>query len=91
MLFFGKRKASLGEVIALFENFGGAGKRIDENRELFQLIKEKAPGMLAENPHIESLLRTQDAFLVELKRVSGTEDPLRDRCPDRGFPHRWPW
>ncbi|OFA16728.1 hypothetical protein A4U49_05990 [Acidithiobacillus ferrivorans] len=46
---------------------GGVDKRIDENRELLELLNGKHPEVLTENPWIVGWLASQDRFLVALR------------------------
>lgn len=45
---------------------GGIFKRIDENRELAQLLIRNAPQLLKEYPDVMAWLKSQDHFLSEL-------------------------
>lgn len=45
---------------------GGIFKRIDENRELAQLLVRSAPQLLKEYPDVMAWLKSQDHFLSEL-------------------------
>lgn len=42
-------------------NGGGVYKRIDENRELLELLTEKAPDLLASHPWVVCMRSTNDA------------------------------
>jgi len=65
---------------------GGLHKRIDENRELLQLLQEKAPEFLAAHFWVESWLDSQDQFLTKLgETVKLGPSPIR---PD--YPRPWP-
>lgn len=45
---------------------GGIYKRIDENRELVELIQREAPQLFASHPWALGWLKSQDRFLVAL-------------------------
>lgn len=48
---------------------GGVHKRIDENRELLELLRDKAPDFLELNPWVISWLESNDTFLSALARA----------------------
>lgn len=68
----------------------GVHKRIDENRELLELLQERAPALLAECPWIEGWLRGHDAFFTELEKVAGIENPMSKFSSSRPYPRPWP-
>lgn len=73
------------------ETDGGRGiwKRIDENRELLELIQKEAPKLLEQFPFIEVWLGNQDIFLMNLLQLM--ELPLKPEWTGhREFPRRWP-
>lgn len=68
---------------------GGIFKRIDENRELAELLARNAPQLLKEHPAVMTWLKSQDHFLSEL-----AERPIfkEERClfkPRKGLPRRF--
>jgi hypothetical protein len=65
-LFFQTRKIVKNFKWILERHSGGVFKRIDENRELLELLRKDAPELLTKQPWIESWLRSQDDFLNEL-------------------------
>lgn len=71
------------------ETDGGRGiwKRIDENRQLLELLQAKAPELLERCPFIEGWLGNTDVFFINLQRLMGLED-----APEWGggiFPREW--
>lgn len=70
-------------------NHGGIFKRIDENRELLELLQREAPALLAKQPWVVGWLASQDGFLCDLASVA---QPLAAQFPKRGdaFPRPWP-
>ena len=56
---------------------GGVYKRIDENRELVELIQREAPQLFATHPWALGWLKSQDRFLVAL---SESDDFDADEC-----------
>lgn len=69
---------------------GGAHKRLDENRELLELLQSKAPELLQANPWIVSWLKANDEVFEELAAMS-SELGLREQfTPYPGFPRPWP-
>lgn len=85
------RMRKVRKIIGL--NGGGVYKRIDENRELLELLTEKAPDLLASHPWVVSWLDSQDQFLCELASVvpvtEGVFIPGSPHTPPV-FPRPWP-
>ncbi|ECA9274750.1 hypothetical protein ET874_23290 [Salmonella enterica subsp. enterica serovar Enteritidis] len=52
---------------------GGINKRISENRELLELIKNQYPEILDEHPWVSGWLDSQEKFLVALADKSGID------------------
>lgn len=72
---------------------GGVHKRIDENRELLELLQREAPEFLASNSWIEGWLSCNDEFFVALEAcVPITEGRfLKQALHSSGdFPRPWP-
>jgi hypothetical protein len=72
---------------------GGVHKRIDENRELLELLQREAPEFLASHRWVEGWLASNDEFFVALaSNVPITEGLFvaqARRRPDE-FPRPWP-
>lgn len=51
----------------------GIGKRIDENRELLELLYLDAPVLMKEKPWIAGWLHSQDEFLNDLAKAASVE------------------
>jgi hypothetical protein len=51
----------------------GIGKRIDENRELLELLYLDAPVLMKEKPWIASWIHSQDEFLNDLAKAANVE------------------
>jgi hypothetical protein len=72
---------------------GGVHKRIDENRELLEVLRDKAPEFLEQNPWVIGWIQSNDTFFSELARAVPISDghfynlTLR---PDIQFPRAWP-
>lgn len=64
----------------------GIHKRIDENRELLELLQDKAPEFLANHWWVEGWLRSQDEFLSDLL----TAVPIPNALQSTNFPRPWP-
>lgn len=67
---------------------GGIFKRIDENRELLELLGEKAPELLDQHCWIVTWLYAQDRFLSDLACAEGVAPAVLRRRSD--FPRPWP-
>lgn len=78
----------------LGRNSGGIFKRLDENRELLELLRKQAPAFVASHPWVENWLESQDQFLSELAAQVPLNDVLfRATPPDHPghqFPRPWP-
>ena len=92
---FGKKK----KIIARFQkilsrHYGGVYKRIDENRELLDLIRYEAPELLAKRPWIVGWFEAQDGFLQDLAATTPLSDiqfpPKTDPSGEQQFPRPWP-
>lgn len=73
----------------LGQHQGGIYKRIDENRELLELLQSEAPELLAKQPWIVGWLQSQDEFLSDLEsavQMTGVQFPKRTSA----FPRPWP-
>lgn len=72
---------------------GGVHKRIDENRELLELLREKAPEFLQQHPWVTGWLKSNDAFFVELAEAVPIDEgrflSFAQRRPEL-FPRAWP-
>ena len=80
---FGRRLASTLERAE-----GGIFKRIDENRELANLLASQAPMLVQENPQILNSMKALDRFMVEIAK-QGFSVYREDRClfkPRKGMP-----
>ncbi|ENG3407021.1 hypothetical protein ABTY17_004809 [Salmonella enterica] len=55
---------SICETIKLTQ--GGINKRIDENRELLQLIESQCPQLLDEHPWINGWIDSQEQYLLAI-------------------------
>ena len=78
----------LEAINRVLEHVGrGVFKRIDENRELVELLLEECPGFLEQHPWVLGWLRSQDDFLTELAKAAKVPEPLQR---DFDFPRPWP-
>lgn len=72
---------------------GGIHKRIDENRELLELLQREAPQLLAKHFWVEGWLRSNDEFFNVLAKTVPIEQgaylSAAIRSPER-FPRPWP-
>jgi hypothetical protein len=70
---------------------GGVYKRIDENRELLELLRAKAPKLLEECPWIIGWIQSNDELFTAMEKLSvqlmATDQQFEKRP---GFPRRWP-
>lgn len=78
----------------LERHYGGVYKRIDENRELLDVLQREAPELLAKRPWIVGWLEAQDGFLCDLEAVVSPTDvqfPERRGSLNQNFPRPWPF
>lgn len=75
-------------VNVLTQHEGGVYKRIDENRELLELLQDRAPQLLVDAPWIEAWIKSQDAFLEAL--LDCPDQPMTPRARMSPFPRPWP-
>ncbi|MEC4718321.1 hypothetical protein RY831_04115 [Noviherbaspirillum sp. CPCC 100848] len=85
-LFAYRALAKVRRIIARSE--GGIYKRIDENRELLEMLQREAPALLCQRPWIVGWIQSQDMFLSELASAAEVDDPMIK--PQAGFPRSWP-
>lgn len=67
-------------------NTGGLIKRIDENRELLELLKEKSPDLLKECPWAIGWIASNDRFFNELNAIANA----RTNVTSTDYPRSWP-
>ncbi|EIX7311936.1 hypothetical protein MK605_004648 [Escherichia coli] len=78
----------LEEVIA--QSHRGVFKRIDENRELLELLYREAPELMNNFPWIRNWIVSQDEYLNKLAEVSGAENPFERPYDDKPYPRAFP-
>jgi len=81
-----KKITEIQETISRTE--GGLLKRIDENRELMELLERDAPELLAAKPWVRRWLESQDTYLRKVAAVSGV--PSVSPNPLSNFPRTMP-
>ncbi len=75
---------------------GGVYKRIDENRELMELLRREAPDLVATHPEIVHWLQAHDDFFCGLEAALAPKDVQFSPRPPLpgsgipGFPRPWP-
>ncbi|HFK7123215.1 TPA: hypothetical protein ACG0NO_004165 [Enterobacter hormaechei subsp. steigerwaltii] len=78
----------LAEVITQSQR--GVFKRIDENRELLELLYREAPELMNNFPWIRNWIVSQDEYLNKLAEVSGAENPFERPYDDKPYPRPFP-
>ncbi|HBY8105354.1 TPA: hypothetical protein MI814_23925 [Klebsiella pneumoniae] len=68
------------------QSYRGIHKRIDENRELLELLYKEAPELMDKCFWIRGWIEGQDRFLNELADVSGVKNPFPLSNYPRPFP-----
>lgn len=70
-------KNTLRQIHAVLKNRGGGiNKRLDENRELLELLRSDAPNFLATHPWVEGWLSSNNDFLTSLDAAAGPHENL---------------
>lgn len=72
---------------------GGVHKRIDENREMLELLRREAPDLLANRPWIARWIKANDEFFCELESVVPIDKGQflsQTGYPEKTFPRPWP-
>lgn len=78
-------EAQHGLVMVLEKVGGGVHKRVDENRELVELLRKKAPALLQEFPWAEDWLRSNDEVFTAFGRQCWQrKDGRRGSCSALG-------
>lgn len=67
---------------------GGLLKRLDENRELMELLERDAPELLTANPWVRRWLESQDTYLVKV--ATAAEVSTESANPLSNFPRSMP-
>lgn len=71
---------------------GGVHKRIDENRELWELLQREAPDLIKSNSWIEGWLKCNDEFFCDLaNEVPISEGRFLGHVKNWGRPFPRPW
>lgn len=79
---------ALEKVISYSER--GIFKRIDENRELLELLYRESPDLMEKCFWIRGWLESQDVFLNELAEVSGAKNKHAEDFNCKPFPRPFP-
>lgn len=82
-------KTQLTEVRrVLSKTSGGIYKRIDENRELLELLVKEAPELIQRYPWVVNWIKSTDDFLTSMVAVS--EMTVSDMSHCKQLPRSWP-
>ncbi|MFH0134826.1 hypothetical protein ACGLHS_31750 [Variovorax sp. VaC1] len=89
--FFKNAKLKKLEVLATTRgDTGGLFKRIDENRELLEVLFREAPGFMQSHPWVEGWIKGNDAFFESVRSTLEIElHELHPFLADR-VPRDWP-
>lgn len=89
-MFDTKAKKQLAAIQTVASQVGrGVHKRIDENRELLELLQKSAPEVLEKFPWVEGWLGSHDQFFTELAKVVEVENAVA-RNGVSPYPRPWP-
>lgn len=87
-LFWPRESGQQDKVVTLATTRGTTGgliKRIDENRELLQLLQAECPTFLTEHRWVEGWIGANDDFFTQLASILDVSEPLSYRQP-RAWP-----
>jgi hypothetical protein len=80
----------LHSIDAVLDNHqGGIAKRLDEEVELLEFLREKCPSLLEDNPWVEGWIESNHHFLSDLASAAEKTDSFRPNRM-RPFPRPWP-
>lgn len=74
----------------IYHSHRGVYKRIDENRELLELLYKESPEFLNKFPWVRGWIESQDEFLKELAKLSGAENTLQRMNENKTYPRSFP-
>lgn len=89
---FDKSKKQLDQTRNVVENIaGGVYKRIDENRELHDLLQQAMPKFMESHPWVESWLNSNDEFFCLLADALPPTQArfMPSTTPGKVFPRPW--
>ena len=73
-MFFKNTRLRAIESVMKFTG-GGIFKRIDENRELLELLQRESPEFLQKHPWVNLWIEAQDEFFTELAKSAQMQPP----------------
>lgn len=74
-------------ILAVKSIGGGVHKRLDENRELYQLLQRDAPEFLETHPWVANWFQSEDEFCRALiDAIPENQSGLFSNCPVRPIP-----
>ena len=84
-IFKNKEQKKLEHILS--RHYGGIYKRIDENRELLELLQAEAPEFLARHFWVSGWIGSTDGFLNDLERLGvAKETQFRQKSEGTPFP-----
>jgi hypothetical protein len=81
-----KKLAAIEQLAYTRGNTGGLRKRIDENRELLELLLQDAPDLIEKRPWLIGWIEDNDHFFVQLDALLGKPDQHGRLVPPRAWP-----
>lgn len=84
-----ERHARIDAILQRYDGRLGVYKRLDENRELLQLIQKEAPQLLLECPWIDGWIGANDRFFVALEACVDPKFKERIKTDQRRV-REWP-
>lgn len=90
MILFANVRRRMAKIEVICERLcRGVFKRVDENRELLELLQQEAPDFVERHPWIEGWLESQDEFLVQIADAAGTKNRVGEKV-SIAYPRAWP-
>jgi hypothetical protein len=89
-MFDSQAKQQVAAIQSVASRVGrGVHKRIDENRELLELLQKSAPEVLEKFPWVEGWIASHDQFFTELAKVVDVENTIAQNSVNP-YPRPWP-
>jgi hypothetical protein len=82
-----RKVKAIEELATQRGNTGGLIKRIDENRELLELLQERVPEFVTSHPWLVGWIKANDQFFTQLEGILETHQAL---LMAQDYPRPWP-
>lgn len=83
-----RKLKAIDELATKRGNTGGLIKRIDENRELLELLQERVPEFVSSHSWLVGWIKSNDQFFTQLEGILKTHEA---QLMSKGYPRAWPF